>query len=72
MTDEVGKLNGAIHECLERCYCARSPLACMAEYLAELKQDPMWTMAELHTVEKHVRQILTLIVQQPPAGRISA
>ena len=72
MTEKASKINDAIYDCLERCYAAELPIACMAAYLQQLRRDPTWTMAEIHDVEVRVRQILTLIVKQPPADRVSA
>lgn len=72
MSEKAAKLNDAIHECLERCYSAELPIACMAAYIQNLRKDPTWTMAEIHTVEQRVRQILTLLVDQPPVDRIPA
>ena len=72
MSDKITKINEAIHECLERCYSAQRPIACMASFLDELRSDSQWSLAEIDTVEQRVRQKLTLIIQQPPSGRVSA
>ena len=72
MSETTNKINAAIHECLERCYSAKLPIACMAAYLGELRTDPLWSLAEVDMVETRVRQILTLIVEQPPTDRVSA
>lgn len=72
MPERIDKINDAIHECLERCYCADSPIACMAAYLEGLQRDPRWRLAEVNLVERRVRQILTLIVEPSPADRLSA
>lgn len=72
MSDKTARINAAIHECLEQCYGAPLPIACMAEYLIQLQSNPTWTESEIHEVETHVRQILTLIVEMPPTGRITA
>jgi hypothetical protein len=72
MTLNEHRINDAIHECLERCYSAQVPLGCMAEYLEGLKRDPIWSATKIELIERHVRLILTLIVKQPPADRLSA
>lgn len=72
MTDKATQINDAIHDCLERCYSAELPIACMAAYLQQLGRDPNWSMADIHAVETRVRQILTLIVELPPADPVSA
>jgi hypothetical protein len=72
MSDRTSKINEAIHECLERCYSAQRPIACMATFLDELRLVETWSMAEIDAVERRVRQILTLIIEQPPSGRVSA
>jgi hypothetical protein len=72
MSDNISRINEAIHECLERCYCAQRPIACMATFLGELRQDLRWTADEIEIVERRVRNILTLIIEQPPSGRVSA
>jgi hypothetical protein len=72
MSDNIHRINEAIHECLERCYSAQRPIACMATFLGELRQDQRWTESEINVVERRVRSILTLIIEQPPSGRVSA
>jgi hypothetical protein len=72
MSEKITKINEAIHECLEHCYCAQLPIACMVEYLDHLRDNPDWDADDVEMVETRVRQILTLIVEQPPSGRISA
>ena len=70
-TDPI-KINEAIHACLDRCYSAKLPIACMVEFLDSLRADPEWLPSELEAVERRVRHILTLIVEEPSIGRRSA
>jgi hypothetical protein len=71
MTDTAEKINAAIHECLERCYAADYPIACLAVYIKGLKQDPQWRLAEVDLVETRVRQILTLLVKPSATDRLT-
>ncbi len=72
MSNATHKINEAIHACLDRCYSAKLPVACMAEFLESLRTDPAWLPGELDAVEQRVRHILTLIVEEPGPGRRSA
>lgn len=72
MSTDTHKINEAIHDCLDRCYSAKLPIACMVEFLDSLRADPTWLPSDLEAVERRVRHILTLIVEEPAAGRRSA
>lgn len=56
------KINTAIRACLDRCYGAESPLAAMAQFLADLRRRPEWKQAEVEEVEVTVRRILQAVV----------
>jgi len=56
------RINAAIRSCLESCYESQVPLACLAEYVANLRADPLWRDADVHEVEVTVRQLLKQIV----------
>lgn len=72
MATDNHKVNEAIHVCLDRCYSAKLPVSCMVEFLESLRTDPSWQPHELEAVERRVRHILTLIVEEPATGRRSA
>jgi hypothetical protein len=63
------KIQAAIQECLQRCYQAKLPIACMTSYLSELTNDSAWRADEVEEVEQYVRRELMLDVPQSTAGR---
>ena len=61
----VAKINEAIRACLERCYGDKTPLASIADFIGELREDPTWREAEVEEVESTVLRMLSLIVEKP-------
>ena len=61
MSRRVNRFNGAVHECLEECYQASLPLACLAEYAQRLRADG-WREAEIEEVETAIRRLLKAVV----------
>ena len=66
MSDNAAaKINNAIRACLERCYGDKTPLATIAKFLTDLRQDPTWKEAEIEEVQAAVLKMLSLIVERP-------
>jgi hypothetical protein len=61
MIRKVNRFNGAVHECLEECYQATLPVACLAEYAQRLRADG-WREAEIEEIETVVRRLLKAVV----------
>jgi hypothetical protein len=57
----ANQLNGAVRECLERCYASRDWLACLADYGERLRADG-WPRPEIEDVELAVQQILAAVL----------
>ena len=61
VSQKVNRFNGAVHECLQECYQAPLPLACLAEYIERLRADG-WTNGDIEEVETAVRRVLKAVV----------
>src|SRR4051794_25017438 len=48
---DQGKVNDAIHECLDRCYRKNAALVELALFLDELRSGEGWRAGEIHEVE---------------------
>jgi hypothetical protein len=55
------QLNGAVRECLERCYASRDWLASLADYGERLRADG-WPQPDIEDVEMAVQQILAAVL----------
>ncbi len=56
------QLNGAVRECLQRCYASQDWLACLAEYGERLRKDG-WSRPDIEDVELAVQQILAAVME---------
>jgi hypothetical protein len=54
----AAKINQAIRNCLNRCYVTANPLDALADCVAELRDQPEWTVPEIAQVEGAVRRML--------------
>ncbi len=57
----ANRLNGAVRECLERCYESQDWLACLAEHTERLRREG-WPSVDIEEVETAVRHILTAVL----------
>jgi hypothetical protein len=58
IVDSTGKINDAVHECLNRCYASPTPVLCLTEYLKRLMDTRVWTVDELAAVRSAAVRIL--------------
>jgi hypothetical protein len=64
----AAKINSAVRDCLSRCYWHEEPLSVVADFLAELRQRPGWTEADLITTEATVLKMLTAMTEPAAAS----
>jgi hypothetical protein len=50
-------IRAAVQECLALCYQGGTPLGCLAEFVAELREKG-WSPADVRQVETAVRKVL--------------
>lgn len=54
----VARINAAVNECLDQCYVADLPLACLSRYVDRLRSDRSWRAHEIEEFQIAVRRIL--------------
>jgi hypothetical protein len=59
------EINQAIRECLDECYKAAHPIACLGEYLTKLRQRTGWTEVDVSRVQQKVLRVLTILLEPP-------
>src|SRR5687768_15876204 len=59
----VARINAAITSCLDKCYGAEMPLACLALFLDGLRSDRQWNAHDIEKVELGVLRILQKIAE---------
>ncbi len=67
----TSRLNGAVQLCLQKCYRAENPVACLAEYIANLRRMG-WYDWEVEELEIAVRRILGRVLRPQTAVRLHA
>jgi hypothetical protein len=60
------RINEAVRGCLARCYVSSSPLACLAEYVTQLRSDSTWEDSDVLEVEVAVQRVLKRMTQDDP------
>jgi len=66
----TSRLNSAVHLCLQRCYRADNPLACLAEYAQDLRLMG-WPESEIEELETVVRRILRRVLRPASPDRMA-
>jgi len=61
----TSRLNGAVHLCLQKCYRAENPIACLAEYVSDLRRMG-WQEWEVEELEIAIRRILGRVLRPQP------
>jgi hypothetical protein len=56
--DSTEKINGAIGDCLTRCYSSPTPVLCLTEYLKSLLENGDWRPDEVAKVRSAAVRIL--------------
>jgi hypothetical protein len=67
----TSRLNGAVHLCLQKCYRAENPIACLAEYISELRRMG-WHDWEVEELEIAVRRILGRVLRPQQSRKAAA
>lgn len=67
----TSRLNGAVHLCLQKCYRAENPIACLAEYISELRRMG-WQDWEVEELEIAVRRILGRVLRPQQSRQAAA
>lgn len=66
----VSRLNSAVQLCLQRCYRAENPIACLAEYTQDLRLVG-WEESEIEELEIVVRRILRRVLRPANPDRMT-
>jgi hypothetical protein len=56
------RIQDAIRTCLAKCQLHETPIACVAEFIEQLRSDPTWSEFDVNQVETTVRKILARLI----------
>jgi hypothetical protein len=60
--DQKERINGAVHDCVQRCHGSDAILARIEQYLEELRHRPDWFEYEVQIVNSRVRKLIRAMV----------